>query len=44
MDDLILLGGSEEDLKNEITIVKTISKDINMTFELEKCAKLKKKG
>jgi hypothetical protein len=34
MDDLKLLGGSEEDLQNEIKIVKAISKDINMNFGL----------
>jgi hypothetical protein len=40
MDDLKLLSGSEEDLENEIKIVKAISKDINMNFGLEKCAKI----
>jgi len=30
MDDLKLLGRNENDLKNEIKIVQTISKDINM--------------
>jgi hypothetical protein len=38
MDDLKLLGRREEDSENEIKIVNTISKDINMTFGLEKCA------
>jgi hypothetical protein len=38
MDALKLLCTSEEDLENEIKIVKTIRK-YNMTFELEKCAK-----
>jgi len=28
------------DLKNEIKIVQTISKDINMNFGLEKCARI----
>ena len=32
MDDLKLLGRKENDLKNEIKIVQTISKDINMNF------------
>jgi hypothetical protein len=45
MDDLKLLSRSEEDLENETKIVKAISKDINMNFGSEKCAKicLKKK-
>jgi hypothetical protein len=38
MDDLKLLGRNENDLKNEIKIVQTVSKDINMNFFLEKCA------
>jgi hypothetical protein len=29
----------ENDLKNEIKIVQTISKDINLNFGLEKCAR-----
>ena len=37
MDDLKLLGRND-DLENEIKIVQTISKDINMNFGLEKCA------
>jgi hypothetical protein len=40
MDGLKLLSRSEEELKNEINIVKAISKDINMNFGLEKCAKI----
>ena len=40
MDDLKLLGRSENDLKNEIKIVQTISKDTNMNFGLEKCARI----
>jgi len=40
MDDLKLLGRNENDLKNEIKIVQTISKDINMNFSLEKCARI----
>jgi len=40
MDDLKLIGRSEDDLENEIKIVKAISKDINMNFRLEKCAKI----
>jgi len=39
-DDLKLLGRNENDLKNEIKIVPTISKDINMNFGLEKCARI----
>jgi hypothetical protein len=40
MDDLKLLSRSEEDLESIIKIVKAISKDINMNFGLEKCAKI----
>ena len=40
MDDLKLLGRNENDLKNEIKIVHTISKDLNMNFDLEKCARI----
>ena len=38
MYDLKLLGRNESDLENEIKIVQTISKDINMNFGLEKYA------
>jgi len=37
VDDWKLVGRSEDDLENEIKIVKAISKD-NMNFGLEKCA------
>ena len=40
MDDLKLLGRNEDDLKNVIKTVQTISKDINMNFGLEKCARI----
>jgi hypothetical protein len=40
MDDLKLLGRNENDLKNEIKIVQTTSKDINMNSDLEKCARI----
>ena len=40
MDDLKMLGRNENKLKNEIKIVQTISKDINMNFGLEKCARI----
>jgi hypothetical protein len=40
INDLKLLGRNENDLKNEIKIVQTISKDINMNFALEKCARI----
>jgi len=36
MNDLILLGRNENDLKNEIKNLQTISKNINMDFDLEK--------
>jgi len=35
MDDLKLLGRNENDLKNEMKIVQTISKIINMKFGLK---------
>jgi len=37
---LKLLGKNENELKNEMKIVQTISKDINMNFGLEKCARI----
>ena len=40
MDDLKLLGRYENDLKNEIKIVHTISKDLHMNSALEKCARI----
>jgi len=40
MDDLKLLGRNENVLKNEMKIVQTIRKDINMNFGLEKCARI----
>jgi len=40
MDGLKLLSRSEDDLENEIKIVKAISTDINMNFGLENCARI----
>jgi len=40
MDDRKLLGRNENELKNEMKIVPTISKDMNMNFGLEKCARM----
>jgi len=40
MDEVELLGRNENDLKNEMEIVQTISKNINMNFGLEKCARI----
>ena len=40
MDDLKLLGRNENDLKNEIQIVHTVSRNLNMNFDLEKCARI----
>jgi hypothetical protein len=40
MDDLKLIGRSEEELRNEIKIVKTFSDDIKMKFGFEKSAKI----
>ena len=37
MDDLKLLGRNEKELKNEMKIVQTFSKDMKMNFGLEKC-------
>ena len=40
MDDLKLLGRNENELKNEMKIVQTVNKDINMNFGLELCARI----
>ena len=40
MDDFKLLGRNENDLGNEMKIVQTVSKDINMNFGSEKCARI----
>jgi len=40
MDDLELLRRNENDVKNEMKIVQTISKNMNMNFGLEKCARI----
>jgi hypothetical protein len=37
-------GRSEEELRNEIKIVKTFSGDIKMEFGLEKCARISLKN
>jgi len=39
-DDLKLLVRNEIELKNEMKIVQTISKVMNMNFGLEKCARI----
>jgi hypothetical protein len=44
MDDLKLTGRSEEELRNEIKIVKTFSNDIKLKFGLEKCARISLKN
>jgi hypothetical protein len=46
MDDLKLRGRNEEELTNEIKIVRTLSNDIKMEFGWEKCARicLKRQG
>jgi hypothetical protein len=41
MDDLELLGRSEDDLDNEIKIVKANSKATNRNLGLEKCARIR---
>ena len=38
-DDLKLLSRNENDLKYEMKIVQTVSKDMNMNFGLEKCTR-----
>ena len=43
MDDLKLPCRSEDNLENEIKIVKAISIDIKMYFGLEKCKNMSKK-
>jgi hypothetical protein len=40
MDDLKLVGRSEEELANEIQIVNTLSNDIKIKFGWEKCHNL----
>jgi hypothetical protein len=40
MDDLKLIGRNEEELTNEIQIVRTVSSDIKMGFGWEKCARI----
>ena len=40
MDDLKLSDRNENELKNEMKIVQTISKDMNMNFGLEKCSRI----
>jgi hypothetical protein len=40
VDDLKLLGKSEEELQKQIQTVTTFSDDIHMEFGLDKCAKI----
>jgi hypothetical protein len=40
VDDLKLIGRSEEELTNEIQIVKTLSSDTKMKFGWVKCARI----
>ena len=40
MDDWKLLDRNDDHLENEIKIVKAVSRDINMNFGLEKCARI----
>jgi hypothetical protein len=40
MDDWKLINRSEEELENKRNIVKATSKDINVNFAFEKCAKI----
>jgi len=40
IDDQKLLGRNENELKNKMKIVQTISEDMNMNFGLEICARI----
>jgi hypothetical protein len=40
MDDLKLIARNEEELTNEIQIVRTLSNDIQMKFGCENCARI----
>jgi hypothetical protein len=40
LDNLKLLGGSEEDLENEIKIVQATKKVVHMNYGFAKCAKV----
>jgi hypothetical protein len=40
MDDLKLIGKSEEELQKQIQRVTTFSDDIHVEFGLDKCAKI----
>jgi hypothetical protein len=40
MEHLKLMGRNEEELTNEIQIVRTLSNDIKMKFGWEKCARI----
>jgi hypothetical protein len=40
MDDLKLLGKSDEELQKQVQTVTTFSDDIHMEFGLDKCAKI----
>jgi hypothetical protein len=42
-NDLNLTEGSEEELRNEIRILKRISNDIETEYELEKCGSVSSK-
>jgi hypothetical protein len=44
MDEVKLIGRSEEELRNEIKIVKTFNNDIKMKFGSEKCATISLKN
>ncbi len=44
MDGLKLIGRNEKDLEKELTVVREISRDINMNFGLVKCARICLKG
>jgi predicted Mrr-cat superfamily restriction endonuclease len=44
MKDLKLIGRNEEELRNEIRTLKTISNDIKMEHGLEKCTRVSLKS
>jgi hypothetical protein len=44
MDDLKLMGKTEEEIQIELQVVRNFSNDIHMNFGLDKCAEIVVKG
>jgi len=40
LDDLKVIGKTEEELQKQMQVVRTFSDDIHMDFELDKCAQI----